>query len=181
MNKAETQKRPSWIVRAFRSVVVFFSGLIVLIVAVAMVFGAFSKKEDRRPEPTAPRVASPAPAPPPQPAAPKQPEHRVITKDEMDAVLASMNQYQGVRESRIVQEGKTFKLALSVSLGVTEAEARDLGDSFVRQVKGIIDDTQPTKTIGMGSFSYWVIVGTNGNKVLAQGEKWPESESIRWK
>lgn len=121
--------------------------------------------------------AAPRPTTPP---APRPPEHRVITKTEMDAVLASMNQYQGVRESRIVQEGKTFKLALLVSLGVTEAEARDLGDSFVRQVKGIIDDTQPTKTIGMGSFRYMVIVGTNGNKVLAQGEKWPESESINW-
>ncbi|MBI1190048.1 MAG: hypothetical protein GC200_05125 [Tepidisphaera sp.] len=172
MNKVQTQRRPSWIVRSFRAVVVFFSSLIVLIFAVAMVVGALSRKDDPRPEPPAPR-STPAKSAP-------QPGRPLITKVESEAVRASMSQYPGVRDTEISAEGSTFNLTVQVSPGVTPAQARELADSIVRQVKGIINDNSPTKVIGTGMYTYRVSVTADGDAVMAQGEKAAGAESIRW-
>lgn len=171
MSEAKAVKS-HWIVRLIRAVVVSISGLIVLIVAVAMVFGAFSKKDDPRSEPPAPRSAPVRSA--------SLPGRPLITKVETEAVRASMSQYPGVRDTGINAEGSTFNLTVQVSPDVTPAQARDLADSIVRQVKGIINDNSPTKVIGTGTYTYLVSVTADGDAVMAQGEKAADAESIRW-
>ena len=73
-------------------------------------------------------------------------------------------------------EGDTVMLIAQVPDGAPEDAARRLGESLLRKVMTLSNDTNPKQEIGKSHFSYHIALFTSGWKKLAYGSK-PDSAS----
>ena len=104
-----------------------------------------------------------------------------VSAETRQIVLDSIGASPGVLDAAISQDGEYVSLVLVVGAATNEATAERLGENFVRQFKSLSQDDPPGKEVGTGMYSYTVkVVGSPGEKVIAQGAKVSFSNRISW-
>lgn len=74
----------------------------------------------------------------------------------------------------------SVSLAVIVAHRLSEQEARDLGDGFVRLAKSFGPDDSPGRSVGSGIYDYHIGVYLRDESPLAQGAKVSVAERISW-
>ena len=104
-----------------------------------------------------------------------------ITEAEKSLAIRGIgDHHQGVREAVISQEGRKIKLAIIVNPEISEVDARQLGDNFVRLVKSFSKDKTPGSDIGAGIYDYFIYVYYPNRKLIAVGQKHRVYSQISW-
>ena len=86
-----------------------------------------------------------------------------------------------VRDAAIRQDGNELRLVIVVSPAANGEYAKELGEVFVRRVKGLSPDDPPSKDIGRGIYDYLVgVFYPTGERPIAQGAKVSFSTRISW-
>ena len=131
-------------------------------------------------------VPTPTPvAPPPTPTTPA-PTLAVtpltLSPEQKAEPVAAIKQQSDVVDAVVDQgEGRRLNLTLTVTNGTTETRARELGESFVRLVKDIGPDDDPSPDgIGRGRHTYFVRVNLPDGKTVALGDKRWDLPSMLW-
>jgi len=115
------------------------------------------------------------PKPPPRPiVAP------TIDAELKQAAIAGISQYREVVDASVGQRGSKVVLVIIVRYGTTNQRARSLCDNFVRMVKTISQDENPTREIGRGLYDYLVSAHTPDGKEIADGAKASSARSLFW-
>ena len=134
-------------------------------------------------------VPAPTPvAPPPAPTTPPVPPPAVsplaLSPEQQAAAVAEIKKQEGVLDAVVNQgEGRRLNLIITVGDGTNETRARELGESFVRLVKDIGPDVDPSPgEIGAGhrGYNYLVRVNLPDGKAVALGDKRWDLTSILW-
>ena len=79
-----------------------------------------------------------------------------------------------------VETGNTFNLVLLVDYAIDPNYARQIGDSFVRLTKSMLNDGAPGQTIGRGKYDYVIYIYYPNNKRVAIGAKSRAADRISW-
>ena len=109
-----------------------------------------------------------------QPSAPK------LSEQSIQLSINTMKEY-GVLDAAVTQEDYDLQLVLIVSDSATEADARELGDNFLRQVatnSGL--EGSMGKEIGPTRFAYTIGIYRKDETQVLMGAKAPASRNIRW-
>lgn len=110
----------------------------------------------------------------------QQEQPREIPKNIKETAIKGINVYLEVKESAIAQDGVTVSLIVIVNYQTSDEKAKELGDSFVRMVKTLSNDTNPSKEIGEGIYNYLITVAYPTEEVIVQGAKAGISPKITW-
>lgn len=103
-----------------------------------------------------------------------------ITEDIKNAAIDQIEQYTMIRDAAIGQKGRDVTLTLIVNYATSEGRAKELGDNFIRMVKGLSPDEPPGKQIGTGIYDYMIGVYYPNEKKVALGAKVRISPHITW-
>ena len=103
-----------------------------------------------------------------------------ITQEIKSAAIDQIKGYPRVRDAAILQKGKNITLAIVVDYGTSKSYAKELGDNFVRMVKGLSEDKPPGKKIGKGIYNYTIGVFHPNEKRIAMGAKVTIADHISW-
>ena len=104
-----------------------------------------------------------------------------VSAETRQIVLETIGASPGVLDAAISQDGEYISLVLVVGAATSEQYAKQLGENFVRQFKTLSQDDPPRNQVGTGIFNYTVkVVGSPGQKVIAQGAKVSFSDRISW-
>ena len=103
-----------------------------------------------------------------------------ITQEVQSLAIDQIKGYPRVRDAAILQKGKNITLAIVVDYGTSKSYAKELGDNFVRMVKGLSEDKSPGKKIGKGIYNYTVGVFYPNEKKIAMGAKVTIADHISW-
>ena len=104
-----------------------------------------------------------------------------ITEEERSLAISGLMDYnEGVREAVISQDGRKVKLAIIVDPEISEADAKQLGENFVRLVKSFSKDRSPGSDIGAGIYDYLIFVYYPDRKLIAAGQKDGEFQTVTW-
>jgi len=98
-----------------------------------------------------------------------------------DIAIRLMEDREQVLGAAITRSKRIFRLVLIVDPSISPDYALDLGDDFVRTVKGYLD-TFPNreKELGISRYTYLVGIFDPGKKVVAEGTKYPLSRRVKW-
>ena len=88
--------------------------------------------------------------------------------------------YPHVQNATVTQNGKELSLAIVVVPGTSEAQAKEIGDSFVGLVKSFSIGSNPGQGTGGGTFDFLITVAYPDNTVVAQGAEVGSSGHITW-
>jgi len=103
-----------------------------------------------------------------------------INQEIKSAAIDQIKGYTRVRDAAILQKGKNISLAIVVDYGTSKSYAKELGDNFVRMVKGLSEDKCPGKKIGKGMYNYTIGVFYPNEKRIAMGAKVTIADHISW-
>ncbi|MDE2843527.1 MAG: hypothetical protein OXN21_09110 [Chloroflexota bacterium] len=95
-------------------------------------------------------------------------------------IVGQVKQYPGVLDAAVSERGNEVSLVLVVSAFTNEAQARQLGDNFVRLHKTFRDSGVSGRSIGTGNLDYLVGVYYPNDKKVAQGAKSRAATRISW-
>ncbi len=87
---------------------------------------------------------------------------------------------RSVNQASISQDGQRLSLGLVVRVEVTEDDAQELGDNFVRLVKTFGPEALPGREIGSGMFDYEITVAYADGTRVTQGAKESTGIKIAW-
>ncbi|MEE8472320.1 MAG: hypothetical protein V3S82_04035 [Dehalococcoidia bacterium] len=88
--------------------------------------------------------------------------------------------YPHVQNATVTQNGRELSLALVVVPETSEAQAKEIGGSFVRLVKSFSIGTNPGQGTGGGAFDFLITVTYPDTAVVAQGAEMGSSGQITW-
>ena len=92
-----------------------------------------------------------------------------------------MEEYAGVMDAAVRLEGRNVSLVLVVYPAVGPGLAEELGDTFVRVSKSLLNDGASGKQIGRGKYDYLIGVYWPGDDdPIVLGAKSRAAENIRW-
>jgi len=106
-----------------------------------------------------------------------------VSQENINLAVSQIKLQSGVRGAAIVQKEKCNELSLVVIVdyNVTENQAKELGDNFVRLTKSFIDGNHaPGKEIGIGIYDYLITVAYINEKIVAQGTIISTAAHITW-
>jgi len=103
-----------------------------------------------------------------------------ITQEIKSAAIDQIKAYTRVRDGAILQKGKNIALAIVVDYGTSKSYAKELGDNFVRMIKGSSEDKPPGKKIGKGIYNYTIGVFYPNEKRIVMGAKVTIADHISW-
>ena len=116
-----------------------------------------------------------------EPAPTAKPVAMTVSAETQQIVLETIGASPGVLDAAISQDGEYISLVLVVGAATSEQYAKQLGENFVRQFKTMSQDDPPGNQVGTGIFNYAVkVVGSPGQKVIAQGAKVSFVDRISW-
>ena len=95
-------------------------------------------------------------------------------------LLFSIKGYPEVTDAGMAVSGRKISLALVVRHSTNEARARELGESYVRMTKVLLQDGDTGLLVGRGRYSYLVTVCFPDEAVVASGAKHWRSNRMRW-
>ena len=133
-----------------------------------------------------PTPVAPPPAPTPPPAPPPAGSPLALSPEQQAAAVAEIKKQDGVLDATINPGlGTTGRLDLIITVrdGTNETRARELGENFVRLVKDIGPDVDPSPgEIGAGhrGYNYLVRVNLPDGQAVALGDKRWDLTSILW-
>lgn len=102
-----------------------------------------------------------------------------VDSETAELAVYEMEQRENITEATISQDGDTINLFLVLDKKIDPKKAQQHGANFVRLVKTLSQDKNPTKEIGPGAFNYFVRVQTD-DLALALGTKSKDESSITW-
>ena len=92
-----------------------------------------------------------------------------------------MEEYAGVMDAAVRLEGRNVSLVLVVYPAVGPGLAEELGDTFVRVSKSLLNDGASGKQIGRGKYDYLIgVYWPGGDDPIVLGAKSRAAENIRW-
>ncbi|MHB9029908.1 MAG: hypothetical protein ACYC9O_14160 [Candidatus Latescibacterota bacterium] len=98
-----------------------------------------------------------------------------------DIAIRLMEDRKQVRGAAITRSNRIFNLVLIVDPSISPDYALELGDEFVRTVKGYLDSfPNREKELGISRYTYLVGIFDPEKKVVAEGTKYPLSRRVRW-
>jgi len=97
-----------------------------------------------------------------------------------DMVLPTIKSYDLVRNAEIRRDGNRFDLVLLVDYAIDPNYAREIGDSFVRLTKSMLQDGETGEAIGRGEYDYVIHIYYPNNKQVAIGAKASVARKITW-
>ncbi len=103
-----------------------------------------------------------------------------LEEPHINAAQAVIKAYSEVEEATVVQDGRKVSLSLTVVSGVSEADARELAESFVILVQLIGPESPPESGLGEGIYDYHVQVYGPGSALIVEGRKRPSSSEMSW-
>jgi hypothetical protein len=103
-----------------------------------------------------------------------------LTDEEKQLAIYPIEQYTGVQDAAVNQDGKDLTLNLIVDYGTSKEYAEELGDNFVRLVKSFGPEESPGKEIGPGIYDYTVYVHNPSGELVAVGAKVSGARSLTW-
>jgi hypothetical protein len=103
-----------------------------------------------------------------------------ITQEEMSLAIEEIESDPIVQDAAIQQQGRTLSLAVIVTSGTSRAEAKEVGDRFVRLVKTLSKDAPPGNDVGAGIYDYLIGVYYPGQVEVVSGAKASIARSITW-
>ncbi|MCF8145964.1 MAG: zinc ribbon domain-containing protein [Deltaproteobacteria bacterium] len=103
-----------------------------------------------------------------------------ISDEIKESAIYEIKRNPMVKDAAIVQDGKDIRLAIIVGYATSERKAKELGDGFMRLVKGLSGDKFPGKEIGTGEYDYMIGVYYPDKKRVALGAKVRSSPHITW-
>ncbi len=145
-----------------------FFVLTVLVIIVALVAGGGDDPQASPSHEPAVREATPTP------------KSLTITVGTKSQIERTVEEYAGVRDALVTQDGDDVSLVLVVDYALNEARARQLGDNFVRLTKSLGPDDSPGGSIGTGKLNYLVGVYYPNENRVALGAKAKHASSISW-
>ncbi len=88
--------------------------------------------------------------------------------------------YPHVQNATVTQNGKELSLTIVVVPGTSEAQAQDIGGSFVGLVKSFSIGSNPGQGTGGGAFDFLITVAYPDTAVVAQGAEMGSSGHVTW-
>lgn len=113
-------------------------------------------------------------------AGPERAPAPIITEAEKQMAINVIEEHRGARDAAISQNNYELSLAIIVDYGVSKAEAKDLGENFVRSVKTFSKDEAPGQEIGSGVYDYLIGVYYPNKKQIVMGAKSSIARKITW-
>ena len=105
----------------------------------------------------------------------------VLSQGDATIALAGVATSEAVIDADISQRGRTVALSLTVRDDTAPADARALGENFVRLVKTMAAaGPTPGDELGTGGFDYVIQVRTSGDALLARGGKSTSDRALHW-
>ena len=102
----------------------------------------------------------------------------IVSVDE--TVIETAKAYPEVVDAAISRDGRRVSLVLVVRSATSTAQAKTLGENFVRLYKSMSDDDPPGKSVGAGQYDYLIGVYYPNEKQVAFGGKVSFAEHISW-
>lgn len=104
----------------------------------------------------------------------------VINELQERRAIRALTDYNDVTDATLSQSGTTLSLVLVVAENVSSDRAKELGVTFVRQVKFHGPDIKPVQSIGPGNLDYVITVTYPDEEKIAKGAKNRIASVIVW-
>ena len=112
------------------------------------------------------------------------PQQKQKIADAMKLAIDTIKEYDLVSDGSIKKNENDFSLALIVNESTNSIKAKELGESFVRQLKSLIPSSiepNSSKDIGSGNYNYLIgVYGNITNNKICMGAKASSARKITW-
>ena len=105
---------------------------------------------------------------------------QTMTEEQKAEALRFIEDYEGVIDAAITQDGMKLNLVIVVERRINETVAKMFGENFVRTVKMVGPDSRPWDDLGTGEYDYLVGVYYVDQQQVALGAKVSGSPRISW-